>query len=1167
MKNITAAVSENTGYSRLRDDIKNNNTPVLAAGVIDVQALHIISSLTSDLDVPAVIVAENDIKAREIFEDMYFFDKNTVLFPSRDIIFYSADVHSRDTDIRRVNVLKRLLSRERVNVVVSAEALFDRLVPPKVFKASVINIKEGDELDLEALGMRLVFLGYERTDETQSKGQFSIRGGIIDIFSPAEENAVRIELWDNEVDTIRVMDVSTQRSSDRLEKTEIYPFNEFFYSEKNLENAVSGIEKAYKKTMALFNKKNLDDEALMLEHHVGEALEKLKSGEHDSSAAGFINYFYEETVNIFGYTKENAVIYFDELSHIKQKSDNMYKEFSESIKSRIEKGYMLSDMAKIIYTWNDIPKLTENRRCVIMNTISVSTSDFSVKDTISFMVRTTESYNNHFEVFCAEIKELKDKGCRVLVVSSSQSRGERLVEELKRESVESVYVSDYTKAALKKGTVTVSRGTLSKGFLYTDMSLAVFSDSSFVEGEKQRRKKHKKKSSVTIDSFTDLKIGDYVVHSVHGIGVFRGIEQISFDGVSKDYVKVSYADGGNLFVPAGQMDCIQKYIGSNGTSVKLNKLGSKEWTNAKNKVRKAVEILAEDLIKLYAKRQAAKGFVYSGDNIWQREFEEMFPYEETDDQLVAIDDVKRDMETGRVMDRLLCGDVGYGKTEVAIRAAFKAVQDSKQVAFLVPTTILAQQHYNTFSSRMRNYPIRIELLSRFKSKKEQSETVKNLESGKVDIVIGTHRILSKDVHFKDLGLVIVDEEQRFGVAHKEKLKNLRDNLDVLTLTATPIPRTLHMSLSGIRDMSLLEEPPHERQPVQTYVMENDSELIKDAVNRELARNGQVYYLYNRVESIEQETLKLQRLVPNANVAYAHGQMSEHELEVIMKDFIEGEIDVLVCTTIIETGLDIGNVNTMIIQDADKMGLSQLYQLRGRVGRTNKVAYAYLMYKRDKVLNEVSEKRLQTIREFTEFGSGFKIAMRDLEIRGAGNILGAQQHGHMASVGYEMYCRLLDEAVSRLKGIEVSDDFETLIDINVNAYIPSEYITNEEQKLLIYKKIADISVQDDYNDVYDEITDRYGTMPKCVETLLRIALLRARAHRSDIVSISQKQKSIVVTFRGQSKQNPAKITSAVLEKPLTYMFTSATNPYVTIKINEKLKKDVFEYVEEFINAIS
>ncbi|MCI1931824.1 MAG: transcription-repair coupling factor [Clostridia bacterium] len=1166
MRNIAAALSESKEYGRLKDDILKNNTPVLTTGVIDVQTLHMISSVIYDLKRPSVIVAENDIKAKEMFEDMYFFNKNTVLFPSRDIIFYSADVHSRDTDINRMNVLKRLLEDENVNVVVSAEAVFDRLVPPEVLKDSIIRIKEGDMLDLETLSQKLILMGYERTDETQSKGQFSIRGGIIDIYPSVNENAVRIELWDDEVDSIRDMDVSTQRSVDRIKKTEIYPFNEFFYDEKCLDKAIKNIEKAYKKSHSTFVKKGLESEAQMLEHHVGESLENLEINKHDSAVAGFINYFYDKTVNIFGYAKENAVIYFNELSRIKQKSENISKELSESIKSRIEKGYMLPDMANIIYTYAEMVRFAEKKNCVIMNTIAVSASDFDIKDMISFKVRTTESYNNRFELFSEEVKELKNKGYRILIVSSSQSRGERLVKELEQHGVESAYVADYTEAALKKGTVTVSRGNLSKGFLYSDGDLAVFSDSSFLAKRKQKHPKRKKKNSVTIDSFADLKIGDYVVHSAHGIGVYRGIEKIVVDGVNKDYVKISYADGGNLFVPAGQMDCIQKYIGGNGNGVKVNKLGSKEWTNAKNKVRKAVEILAEDLIKLYAKRQAAKGFVYSPDNVWQREFEEMFPYEETEDQLNAIEEVKHDMETGRVMDRLICGDVGYGKTEVAIRAAFKAVQDSKQVVFLVPTTILAQQHYNTFVSRMKEYPIKIELLSRFKSKKEQAETIKRLESGLSDIVIGTHRILSKDVKFSNPGLVIIDEEQRFGVAHKEKLKSLKENIDVLTLTATPIPRTLHMSLSGIRDMSLLEEPPHERQPVQTYVMENDTELIRDAINRELARNGQVYYLYNRVESIEQETIKIQHLVPDANVAYAHGQMSERELEIIMKDFIEGEIDVLVCTTIIETGLDIGNVNTMIIQDADKMGLSQLYQLRGRVGRTNKVAYAYLMYKRDKVLNEVSEKRLQTIREFTEFGSGFKIAMRDLEIRGAGNILGAQQHGHMASVGYEMYCRLLDEAVSRLKGVDVKEDFETLIDINVNAYIPSSYIANEEQKLLIYKKIADILNQDDYNDIYDEITDRYGTMPKSVEMLLRIALLKSRAHKLDIMSVSQKQKSIVVTFKGQTKLDPTKITSVVMKNPLSYMFTSATNPYVTIKINDKAKKDVFEYITEFLGAI-
>ena len=740
-----------------------------------------------------------------------------------------------------------------------------------------------------------------------------------------------------------------------------------------------------------------------------------------------------------------------------------------------------------------------------------------------------------------------------------------MARELNEHGVEAALVAPDRDFVPVSGGVYVCRGKLSKGFEYSGIKYAVFSLNEII-GEQGLKKKRKKiKKGKAIESFTDLKVGDYVVHESHGIGVYRGLEKITVDGINKDYLKISYNGGSNLFVPVNQMDLVQKYIGSDGARPKLSKLGGSDWGKMKSKVKAAVAILAEDLVEVYAKRQAAEGFEYSPDTPWQREFEENFDYTETDDQLNAVEDIKKDMESGKVMDRLVCGDVGYGKTEVAIRAAFKTIQDGKQVAYLVPTTILAQQHYSTFVKRMADYPVQIELLNRFRTAKEQKQTIKNLETGMADIVIGTHRLLSKDVKFKDLGLIIVDEEQRFGVAHKEKLKRIKENVNVLTLTATPIPRTLHMSLSGIRDMSLLEEPPEERMPVQTFVMESNEQFITDAIHRELARGGQVYYLHNRIDNIFEVAAKLQKLVPEARIQYAHGRMSERELEGIMADFIEGETDVLVCTTIIETGLDIPNVNTIIIQDADKMGLSQLYQLRGRVGRSNRTSYAYFMYKKNKVLQEVAEKRLQTIREFTEFGSGFKIAMRDLEIRGAGSLLGAEQHGHMETVGYDMYCKLLDEAVCKLKGIEKEESFETSVDINVNAYIPEYYIENEEQRLEIYKKISVINDVDGFYDVQEEIEDRFGTMPKAVQTLLDVALMKADAHGLGIISIAEKQKNVIVTFKADAKVDTAKITKLLTEKNSPYMFTAAVEPYITIKMADK--QNALDCVKNFIQNLN
>jgi transcription-repair coupling factor (superfamily II helicase) len=798
-------------------------------------------------------------------------------------------------------------------------------------------------------------------------------------------------------------------------------------------------------------------------------------------------------------------------------------------------------------------------------TITQAVRDFVIKDIINFDIRSASTFEGRIDLLEEDIKYWKQKGDRVIILSGSKVRGEMLQRNFLDSGIETVFIPNLDRV-VEKGEIIITNGSIQKGFEYQQLGFVVVSDKELFGSEKKKRTTKKKKKGSKIESFTDLKIGDYVVHDNYGIGVYRGIENMVVDNINKDYLKISYAEGGSLYVPTNQMDVIQKYIGAESKTPKLNKLGSMEWNKAKAKVKGAVKDLAKDLVKLYSARQAAKGFMYSSDTLWQREFEDMFPFEETEDQLQAIEEVKADMESGRVMDRLICGDVGYGKTEVAIRAAFKAVQDGKQVAYLVPTTILAQQHYNTFTQRMKDFPIKIGLLSRFRTAKQQKETISGLSFGNVDILIGTHRILSKDITFKDLGLVIVDEEQRFGVTHKEKLKKLKENVDVITLTATPIPRTLHMSLTGIRDMSVLEEPPEERQPIQTYVMRYDTEFIRDAIIREVGRGGQVFYLHNRVLNIEEVAGKIQKLVPEAVVAFAHGQMSERELETIMLDYINGEIDVLVCTTIIETGLDISNANTIIIQDADRMGLAQLYQLRGRVGRSNRIAYAYLMYQKDKVLQEVAEKRLQAIREFTEFGSGFKIAMRDLEIRGAGNLLGAQQHGHMETVGYDMYCKILDMTVKEMSGIEVKEEFETSIELNVNAYIPAKYIQNEEQKLEIYKKISVIITEQDYFEVQEEIEDRYGNIPKTVQNLLDIALLKAQAHAMDITSIAQKGINVIITYKPDANADYAKIADAIKHYKNRLHFTVAQAPFLTLKLENTSQNEIVRNIKLLLQEL-
>ena len=712
----------------------------------------------------------------------------------------------------------------------------------------------------------------------------------------------------------------------------------------------------------------------------------------------------------------------------------------------------------------------------------------------------------------------------------------------------------------------ITKGSLNKGFIYEGIDLHIVADKDLFGKEKKKPKAKKKHKGTKINSFLDLVPGDYVVHENHGIGVFKGIEQIIIEGIARDNLKIEYANDSILYVNINQMDMVQKYVGAEGKAPKLSKLGTSDWKKAKAKVKGAVQDIAKDLIQLYSKRQNARGFMYEPDSIWQREFEEVFPYEETSDQITAIEDVKEDMESDKIMDRLICGDVGYGKTEVAIRAAFKAVQNNKQVAYLVPTTILAQQHFQRFEERMTNYPVTVGVLSRFRTPKQIKETLDGIRKGTVDIVIGTHRLLSKDVKFKDLGLLIIDEEQRFGVKHKEKLKEMRTEIDVLTLTATPIPRTLHMSLIGVRDMSVLEEAPLERRPVQTYVLEYSEDFIKDAIHRELARDGQVYFLHNQVRDIEEKALQIQKMVPEARVGFAHGQMSERELENIMLAFINKEINVLVCTTIVETGLDIANANTIIINNADHMGLSQLYQLRGRVGRSNKPSYAYLMYKKDKVLKEIAEKRLQAIKQFTQLGAGFKIAMRDLEIRGAGNLLGAQQHGHMEAIGYDLYCKMLQQAVALEQGEILKESFETTIEMKIDAYIPAEYISDEVQKLDIYKKIASIQGEKDYFDIQEEIEDRYGTLPLCVQNLIDIAKIKWEANQLEIVLVSESPQHILFKFKADADLNAEALPEIVKEYPRKVNVVTGKEISLKFDTTDISKKDRITYIKNVLHSL-
>lgn len=1157
-------------FISMKNSLEQGNTPILATGVLDSQKCHVIASIKQEINKPILVITNSELKAKEIQEDLNFFFKKqnqVLMYPAKDIIFYSADVRSTDIVKQRFDVINSLTQGKNPVIVLSIEALFDRLTPKDKFEEFILEIEEGMELSLEEMSQRLIFMGYERRDLVEASGQFAIRGGIIDIFTTIYDNAMRIEYYGDEIDSIRLLDSRSQRSIEKVNKIRIFPMRELVYGQEELDLAITEMEKEYNKTYLSYQKKGLLEESEYLKENVLQTIEKLKESKSISGVERFFQYFYKEETTLLNYLNKDTIIYFDEPSRIKKHAENSYDEFNESVKGRILKGYMLPLQMNMVFSYGKILHMCEKFSQVLLSSLTQSVNEFKVKNIVDFKVKGTPVFKSRIDLLKDDLIYWRDKETKVVILAGSKTRGERLVKELLEEGISTKYVDNLNDYNLNTETVCVISGTLNKGFEYVDAKFVVVSDKELFGEERKKKKPKKNKKGTKIESFTDLRMGDYIVHDNHGIGMYKGIETIVSDNVSRDYLKLVYSDGGSLYVPTNQMDMIQKYIGAESVKPKISKLGGSEWSKAKARTRGAVKILAKDLVELYAKRRETKGIMYSKDTVWQREFEDMFPYDETNDQLVAIEDVKRDMESPRVMDRLICGDVGYGKTEVAIRAAFKAVQDNKQVGYLVPTTILAQQHYNTFVERMKDYPITIELMSRFRTKKQQKETLQKLKQGTADIVIGTHRILSKDMEFKDIGLMIVDEEQRFGVTHKEKLKRIKENIDVLTLTATPIPRTLHMSLTGIRDISILEEPPQERQPIQTYVMEYNAEFIKDAIHRELSRGGQVFYLHNRVSNIADVAGKIQAIVPEATVAYVHGQVSESELENVMMDFIAGEINVLVCTTIIETGLDIPNVNTIIIQDADTMGLSQLYQLRGRVGRSNRIAYSYLMYKKDKVLDEIAEKRLQTIRDFTEFGSGFKVAMRDLEIRGAGNLLGEQQHGHMDIVGYDMYCKLLDEAVRELNGETIKEVLETTIDIKISAYIPKYYISNEEQKLEIYKKISFINTMEDYYDIQEEIEDRFGDVPKTVQNLLDIALLKAIANKIGVTSITQRQFNIIITFKGDANVNPEKITSLVSKNINKLLFTVAPNPYLTYKCTENITNDNLTEIRNILKEIS
>lgn len=1082
-------------YKDIINNIESNKRGLLINGLLQPQKSNIAYSIFSDLKRQILYIANTDLEAKKVYEDLCFYMKDKVDYlSSQDIYFYHLDAKDRNEEAKKLKVLLKMINRENIITVTSAEAILRKYIPKDILKKNIFTYKIGDVIDIDELSKKLVSLGYERVSKIEGFGQFSVRGGIIDIFSLEYDIPIRIELFDDEIESIRTFDVFTQKSIKKIKKCTITPSREFIYPD-NIDETVERIKKDTNKST---------------DSDVYKSIDNIANKNYFEGVENYIEYMYEEeNKSIFTYLKEDAIVFVNDLSRLKERCENYITEFKENYKLNLERGLALREQGKLLYHYSDLEYLIEDKKLILNMLLTKNVKDFSIGSIVNFESREIPMFNGKIDLLAEELNKLKYNGHKIVLATNTYDRAKKLNKELLNLGTESV-LSRKRDIEVHSSQIVIVVGNITSGFQYKSIKFDVITDKEMIGSNKRAKTSKTKKvnKGQKIETFLDLNIGDYVVHENSGVGRYVGIDQLSVNGVKKDYMRVVYQGGDNLYVPIDQMDKIQKFIGSNTEKIKLNKLGSSEWSKAKAKVKKEIEDMTKDLVELYAKREKIKGYKFSKDTLWQSEFETLFPYQETDDQIKSIEETKKDMESKKVMDRLICGDVGYGKTEVAIRAIFKACMDQKQVAVLVPTTILAQQHYNTFRARFENYPIRVEVLSRFKTPKEQKQIIEDARKGLVDVIIGTHRIISKDIELPNLGLVVIDEEQRFGVKHKESLKKIKSTVDVLTLSATPIPRTLHMSLSGIRDMSVIEEPPQERYPVITYVVEGKESIIQDEIEREIARDGQVFFVYNRVERIDEMASMIQRLVPDAKIAVAHGRMTGKELENIIIGFLNKEYNVLVCTTIIETGMDISNANTMIVYDADKMGLAQLYQLRGRVGRSNRQGYAYFMYEKDKVLSEIAEKRLKAIKEFTEFGSGFKIAMRDLEIRGAGNILGPQQHGHMAVIGYDLYVKMLNDAIRKVKG-EIVEEIDVEIDLPVNAYIPDSYIEDEIIKIEMYKKIASVENEEDLNDVKEELEDRFSDIPKSVSTLMSIAYMKTLCKKLGIEKVKMIKDEIIL----------------------------------------------------------
>ena len=1150
MNTIIGELGKSQKFIDLSKQIEKEKSPISISGLTSVGMTEIISGINGYNKKSILLITYNEIQAKKILQNLQTFDKEKVVFfPKKEVVTYDYVAESKDLPYERIETLNKIKEKKNIIVVTTIEALMQKLPSKKSLFKNVLEFKVGDIYNLEDIKKSLVNMGYSRCDLIEGRGQFSVRGGIVDI-SADDKTGIRIELWGDEVDSIRNFSISSQRSISTLEKAKIYPANEYVLDDK--------IENICKRIRQKLTEGKQDE-------IIEEDIEQIKAGNYISKIDKYFDEFYEEQETLIDYMSKECLIMVDEVNKVEQREMNILQDIENLSKNLIEKEKIVPEALSSTGTieFDSI----ENK----YHTIYLEKQDAVTKKQAQryhFEYREINYYKSEIENLFEDINKWNNEKKSIYIMVETKEKAKKLKELLEKQDILCKIEEKLDKTIIVKSSesiVTISVGKITEGFENFEINQVVISADDLIDGGKKKKtfanQAFKEGEKVV---FADLKVGDYVVHKNYGIGLFVGVNTITADKTTKDYIKLKYKDDAILYVPTSQLDVIRKYTGGDAINPPMNSLGSKDWIKTKEKVKKNLRAVAKELIELYAKREKAKGYAFSSDTPWQQQFEEKFPYQETDDQLRCIEEVKKDMENQRPMDRLLCGDVGYGKTEVAIRAAFKCVMDQKQVVYLVPTTVLADQQYENFKERMKEYPIRVEVLNRFKTKKQQDDIIKKLKLGEIDVIVGTHRVLSKDVEFKDLGLLIIDEEHRFGVKDKEKIKQLKNTVDVLTMTATPIPRTLHMSIVGVRDMSVIYEPPQNRKPVQTYVMEYDPEIIKEAITKELERGGQVYYLYNNVEGIAKKAAEISTLVDEAKVSFAHGKMTGKEIEEIMADFVTQKTNVLVCTTILESGIDIPNANTIIVENAERLGLAQLYQIRGRVGRSNKQAYAYIMYKRDKILSEVANKRLKSIKEFTEFGSGFKIAMRDLEIRGAGSLLGEIQHGHMEQVGYDMYCKLLDEVVKEMQGYEVEEDIDVQIDINISSYIPDEYISDSSQKIEIYQDIALCNNEADIQDVIDELIDRYGVMPEELENLIEVARIKQLAKLANIIKISQRGENFVFYFN--QKKFDVDVNKLVEMYKNRILFSQAKDPYVTLKIKDCNDKTIFEEIKKFLNVI-